>query len=73
MIKRWEWMQKNFQLLQRQKTQPVPDPPGATDKDDVTVMPGPESGPNHRLLHLNQQLMLPSSRLRILVMIQFLV
>ena len=29
-----------------QKTQPVPDPPGATDKDDVTVMPGPEAGPN---------------------------
>lgn len=29
-----------------QKTQPAPDPPGATDKDDVTVMPGPEAGPN---------------------------
>lgn len=29
-----------------QKTQPIPDPPGATDKDDVTVMPGPEAGPN---------------------------
>ena len=29
-----------------QKTQPIPDPPGATDKNDVTVIPGPEAGPN---------------------------
>ncbi len=27
-----------------QKTQPVPDPPGSTDKGDVTVIPGPNGG-----------------------------